>query len=69
MYRNLEMTRKNRKISINEMGKVISKSPANYFKKEKGEVSITIKEAILIANFLKEDITFLFQESSAYEEG
>ena len=62
MYKNLEIIRKEKKLTINDMAKVISRSPANYFKKEKGKVSITVKEAILIAKFLNKDIEFLFQE-------
>ena len=62
MYKNLKMKRKEKNLTINDMAKVIGRSPANYFKKEKGKVSITVKEAIMIANFLKEDIGFLFEE-------
>lgn len=62
MYKNLEITRKKRNLTINDMAKVISRSPANYFKKEKGIVTITVKEAILIAKFLNKDIEFLFEE-------
>lgn len=62
MYKNLEKIRKERNLSLTEMGRVIAKSPANYYKKEKGEVAITVKEAFLIAKYLKKDIEFLFQE-------
>lgn len=63
MYRNLEMIRKQRGLTIDNMAKIIHRSPANYFKKEKGMVAITVKEAKLIADFLNEDIAFLFKEN------
>ncbi len=62
MYKNLINTRKSKNLSINDMGRIISKSPANYFKKENGSVVFTVKEAILISQFLKKDIEFLFKE-------
>ena len=62
MYKNLENVRKKNLLTINDMAKVISKSPANYYKKETGVVVFTIKEAILIAKYLKQDIMFLFDE-------
>ena len=60
MYKNLENVRKKKNLTINDMAKVISRSPANYYKKEKGIVAITVKEAILLSKFLDEDIEFLF---------
>lgn len=63
MYKNLEKTRKEKCLSIDNMAQVIHRSPANYYKKEKGIVSITIKEALLIAHFLNEKVEFLFEES------
>ena len=63
MYKNLEQIRKRKRLSIKDMAKVISKSPANYYKKEIGKVSITLKEAILISKFLEEEIEILFEES------
>lgn len=62
MYRNLEKIRKQKGLTIDNMAKIIDRSPANYFKKEKGYVSITVKEALLIANFLGEKIETLFKE-------
>ena len=62
MYKNLETIRKRKKYTIYDMAQVIQKSPANYYKKEKGIVSITIEEAIILAKFLNEDIDFLFAE-------
>ena len=60
MYKNLEILRKTKKLTIDDMAKVISKSPANYYKKEKGDVSITVKEAILIAHFSLKDTYDMF---------
>ena len=62
MYRNLEKIRKQKGLTIDNMAKIIHRSPANYFKKEKGMVSITVKEAISIANFLNQKIEWLFKE-------
>lgn len=62
MYKNLEKIRKKNNITITQMAKLISKSPANYFKKEKGEVTITVQEAIIISRFFKKKIEFLFHE-------
>ena len=63
MYKNLEEVRKKHCLTINDMAKVISKSPVNYYKKEKGSVAITIKEALLISKFLNEKIEYLFSEN------
>lgn len=60
LYKNLEKIRKNLNLTINDMGKIISKSPATYYKKEKGEVTTSVEEAILIARELHEDVEFLF---------
>ncbi len=62
MYRNLETVRKDKCLTIDDMAKVIEKSPANYYKKERGSVTVSVKEAIIIARFLEEDIYFLFEE-------
>lgn len=62
MYKNLERIRKNKKLTIEDMGKLIGKSPANYYKKEMGSVIFTLKEAMIIAGFLHRDISFLFKE-------
>lgn len=62
MYKNLEITRKRKCLTIKDMGKVILKSPANYYKKETGKVTVTVKEAIIISDFLNEDIRYLFKE-------
>lgn len=53
MYQKLRELRLKKGYSLEQMGEVISKSPANYYKKEMGEVAITLKEAELLSNFLK----------------
>lgn len=63
MYKNLEVIRKRKKLTINDMSKIISKSPATYYKKEIGKVTISVKEAILIARKLNKEIEYLFEES------
>lgn len=62
MYKNLEITRKELGFTINDMAKIISKSPATYYKKETGKVAITVKEAFLISDKLNCTIEFLFTE-------
>lgn len=62
MYLNLEVTRKTRGYTINDMAFVISKSPATYYKKEMGFVSTTVKEAIQIAKKLNSTVEYLFTE-------
>lgn len=62
MYKNLVSARKNKNLTINDMSKIILKSPATYYKKEMGNVAISVKEAILIARRLNENIEFLFEE-------
>lgn len=62
MYKNLENERKVKNLTINDMAKLISKTPATYYKKEIGNVAITVKEAIIIAKFLNREIEFLFTE-------
>ena len=41
MYKNLEKARKEMDLTINDMGKIICKTPATYYKKETGDVSTT----------------------------
>ena len=53
MYQKLRELRLKRGYSVEQMGEVISQSPANSYKKERGEVAITLKEAELLSNFLK----------------
>lgn len=62
MYRNLELLRKMKGLTINDMANIIMKSPATYYKKEIGTVSITVKEALLIAGRLNSTVEFLFTE-------
>lgn len=62
MYKNLELTRKIKGFTINDMADLISKSPATYYKKEIGSVSISVKEALAIARRLNSTVEFLFTE-------
>lgn len=62
MYKNLEMTRKMKGLTINDMADIILKTPATYYKKEMGVVSITVKEALKIANRLNNTVEYLFTE-------
>ena len=62
MYKNLEKARKEMDLTINDMGKIICKTPATYYKKETGDVSTTVKEALAISVRLGYSVEFLFLE-------
>ena len=62
MYKNLEKIRKEMDLTINDMGKIICKTPATYYKKEMGDVSTTVKEALAISVRLGYSVEFLFLE-------
>lgn len=53
MYEKLVNIRKRKKYTLEDMANVIDKSPANYYKKEQGNVPFTLEEAQKIAKFLK----------------
>ncbi len=63
MYKKLAEIRKKKQLTIEDMAKVICKSPANYYKKEQGKVSTTVKEAISISRFLNVPIELLFKDN------
>ena len=54
MYKILRTIRKEKNISILEMGKVIDKQASTYAKKERGEIPFSLEEAKLISNYLGE---------------
>lgn len=60
MYHHLVQVRKGKQLTIHDMAKVIGKSPANYYKKEMGRVTVSVEEALLIAHFLQREISYLF---------
>ena len=62
MYKKLYEFRKLKGYSINDMAKIIFKTPATYYKKEIGKVAITVKEAILISKKLNSSVEILFME-------
>lgn len=68
MYKNLFIERKKQKLTVTEMGKVISKTPATYYKKEVGFVNTTVQEAISISKKLNKSIEYLFEEFDIDEE-
>lgn len=54
MKNKLREIRKSKKISGHELAKVLGyKSPATYYKKEKGDIPITYEEMIEISKYLK----------------
>lgn len=60
MYEKLKELREKRGYSIEDMAKVIKKSPCNYFKKESGNVKFSVNEALIIAKFLKTKVEKIF---------
>lgn len=68
MYINLLKERKKQKLTVVDMGKVISKTPATYYKKETGFVSTSVQEAIKVSQKLGKPIEYLYQEFDIDEE-
>lgn len=60
MYEKLKELREKKGYSIEDMAKVIGKSPCNYFKKESGNVKFSVNEALDIASFLKTKVEKIF---------
>lgn len=60
MYEKLKKLRDKKGYSIEDMAKVINKSPCNYFKKEIGDVKFSVNEALKIAEFLKTKVEKIF---------
>lgn len=67
MYEKLKRTREKKGYSIEDMAKVINKSPCNYFKKESGDVKFSVNEALIIAGFLKSKVEKIFREEELSE--
>ena len=60
MYEKLKELREKRGYSIEDMAKIIEKSPCNYFKKEMGNVKFSVNEALKISEFLKTKVEKIF---------
>jgi transcriptional regulator with XRE-family HTH domain len=61
MIQGLKEMRKSKKISGYELAKALGfKSPATYYKKEKGELPLTYKEMKKIAEYLNEPAVDIF---------
>lgn len=60
MYEKLKELREKKGYSIEDMAKIIKKSPCNYFKKESGNVKFSVNEALEIADFLKTKVEKIF---------
>lgn len=60
MYKILKETREKKGYSIDDMARIIKKSPCNYYKKENGMVTISVTEALIIAKFLNTTVEELF---------
>ena len=60
MYEKLKELREKKGYSIEDMAKVIDKSPCNYFKKESGNVKFSVNEALEIATVLKTKVEKIF---------
>lgn len=68
MYLNLLKERKKQNLTVTEMGKVISKTPATYYKKEIGFVNTTVEEAMKISKKLGKPIEYLYQDFDIDEQ-
>lgn len=60
MYEKLKELREKKGYSIEDMARIIKKSPCNYFKKESGNVKFSVNEALEIADFLKTKVEKIF---------
>jgi DNA-binding XRE family transcriptional regulator len=60
MYEKLKELREKKGYTIEDMARVINKSPCNYFKKENGDVKFSVNEALEISNFLKTKVEKIF---------
>jgi transcriptional regulator with XRE-family HTH domain len=61
MKNRLREIRKSKKISGHELAKVLGyKSPATYYKKEKGDIPLTYEEMKIISEFLKTPANDIF---------
>lgn len=67
MYEKLKKLREEKGYSIDDLAKVIHKSPCNYFKKENGDVKFSVNEAIDIASFLKTKVEKIFRKEELSE--
>lgn len=60
MYEILKQKREEKGYTIEDLAKVIEKSPPTYFKKENGDVKFTVSEALKLADFLDEKVEVIF---------
>ena len=60
MYENLKNLREKKGYSIEDMARIIGKSPCNYFKKENGDVKFSVNEALEISKKLKTKVEKIF---------
>lgn len=60
MYEKLKEVREQKGYSIEDMARIINKSPCNYFKKENGTVNFSLNEALQISKFLKCKVEKIF---------
>lgn len=67
MYKKLAEIRKKRKYKLEDIAMVIDKSPANYYKKEMGDVPFTLDEAKKIADFLNLSVNTIFFNNNISE--
>ena len=67
MYEKLKELREKKGYTIEDMAKVIEKSPCNYSKKENGTVKFSVNEALKISRFLKCKVEKIFFENELSE--
>ena len=61
MYENLRKTRKDARRTLDEMRELLNlKTKTAYLKKETGAVKTTVDEAIILENYFKKPVKYLF---------
>ncbi|WP_437131243.1 helix-turn-helix transcriptional regulator [Peptostreptococcus russellii] len=60
MYKNLSNKRKEKQYTLEEMAKYLGISKSSYYKKEIGEIKISLSEAKKLADFFEINIEALF---------
>lgn len=67
MYEKLKELREKKGYTIEDMARLINKSPCNYFKKENGDVKFSVNEALTISKFLKCKVESIFFKNELSE--
>lgn len=60
MYNNLRRIRKEKKVSVEELAKLIERTENVFYKKERGLIPFTLEEAKIVADRLNKRIDYIF---------